>query len=77
MWSFDLVMKVLVKQLLLGFEIELYEQVDIPAVLFYLEYFNLLMDRNNNNYIAKFDPYFIKTGFSCHSLLAVSYICCV
>lgn len=55
-------MRMMVKQLLLGFELELYHATDYPYILFYLDYFYGAIDNNNRNFITKFDKEFI-TGF--------------
>ena len=49
----------MIKQLLLGFELELYQPCDYPYVLFYLDYFYGAVDNNNRNFITKFDKEFI------------------
>lgn len=52
-------MKMMIKQLTLGFELELYHPSDYPYILFYLDYFYGALDNNNRNFIGKFDKEFI------------------
>lgn len=52
-------MKMMIKQLLLGFELELYIECDYPYILFYLDYMCGALDNNNRNYITKYDKEFL------------------
>ncbi len=50
----------MIKQLNLGFELELYHHVDYPMVLFYLSYLYGLIESNNRLYLVKYDKSFLK-----------------
>ena len=52
-------MKMMIKQLLLGLELELYHPCDYPCIFFYLDFFYGAMDNNNRNFITKYDKEFI------------------
>lgn len=59
LWSFDIAVKLMIKQLSLGFELELYQERDYPIVFYLLHHMLLLLDRNNATFITRFDKEFL------------------
>jgi hypothetical protein len=50
-FSYELAMRMMIKQLNLGFELELYDHFDLSYVYFYLEYFTNIHEKNRSNYL--------------------------
>lgn len=59
-WCYDMAIKMMIKQLLLGFEMDLYIDCDYPFVLFYLDYLCGALDNNNRSFVSRFDKKFLQ-----------------
>ena len=59
-WCYDIAIKMMIKQLLLGFEMDLYIDCDYPFVLFYLDYLCGALDNNNRSFVSRFDKEFLQ-----------------
>lgn len=54
-FAFHITMKLMIEQLKMGFEIDLYDEVDHPFVLFYIDYLMGVSDNNYKNFMVGLD----------------------
>jgi hypothetical protein len=55
-FSYELSLRMMIKQLTLGFELELYDPCDYSFIFFYLEYLLIVFEKNRVNYLNQFPP---------------------
>ena len=59
-WSFDIGIKLMIKQILLGFELNLYVDFEYHIIFYILDHLYSLLDRNTRSFISRFDKDFLK-----------------
>jgi len=67
-WTFDMGIRSMMKQLYLGFELSLYADTEYHIIFYLLDNLYTFMDRNTRNFIMRFDKDWLKAWQSKQAL---------
>ena len=52
--------QLMIKQIFIGFELNLYSDLEYPMIFFILDYLYTLLDKNTRSFIVRYDRDFLK-----------------
>jgi hypothetical protein len=58
-WVLDMALRLMIKQLFLGFELELYNESEYCIIYYFIDHIFSFLDRNFKNVLSKYDKDFI------------------